>query len=397
MGLVQDNHEVQKIVAVAHDKRVSIIGYSLGQEIHFGKFSMPMNVSHVFFVGYELIALSQNHIGVWRSQHWLTFRVAPITSFDVGGGSFLFFGASNGSIYYIDMEKFPLRMKDNDLLVSELFRDPSSPNVAITALSVYLPTKTKGNNGNSIEIAYGCSNGLVRLIVQYPETVGQGPQLYQTFTMHTSPIVDILLNDKSLVSTCAQQHGMLISRNFWKFSQISSQTFLFSLVRTWSVTRFRGMISTYPGSTVLASFTLVDLEHLHSHQGEDCSSNEMTFRPKQRTTAGGPDDESLFIQRMAPNEILLRLASNGERVSDIRSVDDSAIVAFCEHDCDSSTTRSSSGSSNILFTGHDNGVIQMWDLATASVMFKKGSLETKGGLKSQEMAKLIDTCKLLEI
>ena len=214
MGLVQDNHEVQKIVAVAHDKRVSIIGYSLGQEIHFGKFSMPMNVSHVFFVGYELIALSQNHIGVWRSQHWLTFRVAPITSFDVGGGSFLFFGASNGSIYYIDMEKFPLRMKDNDLLVSELFRDPSSPNVAITALSVYLPTKTKGNNGNSIEIAYGCSNGLVRLIVQYPETVGQGPQLYQTFTMHTSPIVDILLNDKSLVSTCAQQHGMLISLNF---------------------------------------------------------------------------------------------------------------------------------------------------------------------------------------
>ena len=63
--------------------------------------------------------------------------------------------------------------------------------------------------------------------------------------------------------------------------------------------------------------------------------------------------------------ILLRLASNGERVTEIQSVDDSAIVAFCEHDCNSSTTRSSSGTSNILFTGHDNGVIQMWDLATA--------------------------------
>ena len=66
------------------------------------------------------------------------------------------------------MEKFPLRMIDNDLLVSELFRDPSSPAVSITALSVYLPTKTKSFHGNSIEIAYGTSTGLVRVIVQYP-------------------------------------------------------------------------------------------------------------------------------------------------------------------------------------------------------------------------------------
>ena len=110
-------------------------------------------------------------LGVWRSQHWQSQRVTPITSYDVGGGSFLFFGASNGSIYYIDMEKFPLRMKDNDLLVSELFHDPSSTSanpVAITAVSVYLPTKNKSSQGNSIEIAYGTSTGIVRVIVQYP-------------------------------------------------------------------------------------------------------------------------------------------------------------------------------------------------------------------------------------
>ena len=71
------------------------------------------------------------------------------------------------------------------------------------------------------------------------ETVGQGPHLYQTFSMHTSPVVDILLSEKCLVSTCANQH-----------------------VRTWTVTRFRGMISTYPGSTVLASFALMDLDKL---------------------------------------------------------------------------------------------------------------------------------------
>jgi len=38
-----------------------------------------------------------------------------------------------------DMQKFPLRMKDNDLLVTELYKDPSANR--ITALSVYLTQK----------------------------------------------------------------------------------------------------------------------------------------------------------------------------------------------------------------------------------------------------------------
>lgn len=38
------------------------------------------------------------------------------------------------------MQKFPLRMKDNDLLVTELYRDPS--NDQITSISVYLTPKT---------------------------------------------------------------------------------------------------------------------------------------------------------------------------------------------------------------------------------------------------------------
>lgn len=39
-----------------------------------------------------------------------------------------------------DMQKFPLRMKDNDLLVTELYRDPN--NDPVTAISVYLTPKT---------------------------------------------------------------------------------------------------------------------------------------------------------------------------------------------------------------------------------------------------------------
>jgi hypothetical protein len=44
-----------------------------------------------------------------------------VTAHDTAG-SFLLLGSSNGSIHYIDMQKFPLRMKDNDLLVTELYR-----------------------------------------------------------------------------------------------------------------------------------------------------------------------------------------------------------------------------------------------------------------------------------
>jgi len=57
-------------------------------------------------------------------------------------------------VYYVDacvlctdMQKFPLRMKDNDLLVTELYKDPSANR--ITALSVYL-TQKASQLGHSI-------------------------------------------------------------------------------------------------------------------------------------------------------------------------------------------------------------------------------------------------------
>ena len=38
------------------------------------------------------------------------------------------------------------------------------------------------------------------MIVQHPESVGQGPQLFQAFTVHTSPITKVMLSEKHLVS-----------------------------------------------------------------------------------------------------------------------------------------------------------------------------------------------------
>lgn len=90
---------------------------------------------------------------------------------------------------FLDMQKFPLRMKDNDLLVTELYKDATNDH--ITAISVYLTPKITSLCGNWIEIAYGTRSGSVRVIVQHPETVGHGPQLFQTFTVHQSPVTKV--------------------------------------------------------------------------------------------------------------------------------------------------------------------------------------------------------------
>lgn len=168
-----------------------------------GNFCLNANVDNLFFIGSQLVATSSiGKIGVWNSlsQLWQTQDITPISSFDTAG-SFLLLGGQNGVLYYIDMQKFPLRMKDNDLLVTELYKDPLGE--SITALSVYLTPKTT-NTGNWIEIAYGTSTGQVRVIVQHPETVGHGPQLFQSFSVHRGSIVKVMLTEKHLVSVCSE-------------------------------------------------------------------------------------------------------------------------------------------------------------------------------------------------
>lgn len=70
------------------------------------------------------------------------------------------------------------------------------------------PVMWAGDSGNWIEIAYGTSSGAVRVIVQHPETVGSGPQLFQTFSVHRSPVTKIMLSEKHLISGRARPaHG----------------------------------------------------------------------------------------------------------------------------------------------------------------------------------------------
>jgi hypothetical protein len=54
--------------------------------------------------------------------------------------------------------------------------------------------------GKWIEIAYGTSTGTVSIIVDHPETLGQGPQLFQTFSVHCNPVIRVTISEKHLVS-----------------------------------------------------------------------------------------------------------------------------------------------------------------------------------------------------
>ncbi|GCC30852.1 hypothetical protein chiPu_0009306 [Chiloscyllium punctatum] len=354
-----------KMVAVASES--SIILWSIqdgGSGNEIGVFSLGVPVDALFFIGNQLVATSHTgKVGVWNAvtQHWQVQEVVPITSCDTAG-TFLLLGCNNGSIYYIDMQKFPLRMKDNDLLVTELYHDPS--NDAITALSVYLTPKTSVS-GNWIEIAYGTSSGAVRVIVQHPETVGSGPQLFQTFTVHRSPVTKIMLSEKYLVSVCADNNH----------------------VRTWTVTRFRGMISTQPGSTPLASFKILSLEETESH-GSYAAGNDIG-------PFGERDDQQVFIQKVVPvtNKLFVRLSSTGKRICEIQAVDGMTITAFTVRECEGSS-RMGSRPRRYLFTGHGNGSIQMWDLTTAMDMVNKKEEKDVGGPTEEELLKLLDQCDL---
>ncbi|XP_060549725.1 SH3KBP1-binding protein 1 isoform X4 [Pantherophis guttatus] len=346
-------------------------------------FCLGVPLEGLFFVGSQLIATSHTgKIGVWNAvtKHWQiseavssgsliflsspvapppqTQDVVPINSHDAAG-SFLLLGCHNGSIHYVDVQKFPLRMKDNDLLVTELYRDPAED--AVTALSVHLTPKSS-HNGNWIEIAYGTSSGMVRVIVQHPETVGSGPQLFQTFAVHRSPVTKVMLSEKHLISVCADSH-----------------------VRTWTVTRFRGMISTQPGSTPLASFKILALDSVDGQGGCSAGTDIGPF--------GERDDQQVFLQKVVPDasKLYVRLSSTGKRICQVCSVDGSSITAFLVQECEGSS-RIGSRPRRYLFTGHSNGSLQMWDLTTAMEMGDQPP--DCGGLAEEELLSELGQCDL---
>ena len=99
----------------------------------------------------------------------------------------------------------------------------------------------------SLELCYGTANGTVRVLVQSPEHHGhhglRSLQLLQTYKVHSSPITSVELSEKFLISCCSRRH-----------------------VRTWSMTRFRGVLSTQPGSVPFSDFELTSQAQIKKHQ-----------------------------------------------------------------------------------------------------------------------------------
>ncbi|KAJ0173557.1 hypothetical protein K1T71_010706 [Dendrolimus kikuchii] len=339
-----------------------------------GTFNLGVRVEQLLFVGPQLVALSgagaRSKAGVWHTstQHWQTQDVAHLSTHDTAG-SFLLLGTATGAINYIDMQKFPLRMKDNDLLVTQLYKDPNQE--PITAISVYLTPKTN-LCGNWIEIAYGTRYGSVRVIVQHPETVGHGPQLFQTFTVHQSPITKVSLSENYLISVCSE----------------------YNHVRSWRVTRFRGMISTQPGTTPNAAFKVLALEAPTAQPHNDCGPY------------GEQDEEQIFIQKVVPDTdtLYVRLASNGKRVCTIHSVDGSGVSCFVVAECEGALRPR-----RLLVCGHRSGAAQLWDLTAhidRAVRPQNGqqipnnggegedSPGPEGGPTPDELVRLLSACDL---
>uniref|UniRef100_A0ACB8FFC5 SH3KBP1-binding protein 1 n=1 Tax=Sphaerodactylus townsendi TaxID=933632 RepID=A0ACB8FFC5_9SAUR len=339
-GSLGDN---DKMVAAASCSEVLLWALQPdGSGVEIGVFHLGVPVEGLLFVGNQLIATSRlGKIGVWNAvtKHWQTQDVSPINSYDAAGSSLLL-GCSDGAVCYVDVQKFPLRMKDNDLLVTELYRDPSEE--AITALSVYLPPKSS-NSSNWIEIAYGTSSGMVRVIVQHPETVGSGPQLFQTFAVHRSPITKVMLSEKHLISVPADNNHYSRSR------------------------------------------TILALESGEGHGG--CSAG-MDIGP-----FGERDDQQVFLQKVVPDtrKLHVRLSSTGKRICKVCSIDGAPITAFMVQDCEGSS-RIGSRPRRYLFTGHCNGSVQMWDLTTAIEGLER--VPAAGGVSEETLLQELGHCDL---
>lgn len=164
---------------------------------------------------------------------------------------------------------------------------------------------------------------------QILENIGYVPQLFQTYSVHNSPITRVALTTNSLISVCQDNH-----------------------VRTWSVTRFRGMISTQPGGQALASFKVLTLDSLSDNP--DDLINEYSSGP-----FGDQDGEKIFVQRVVAdtNTLFIRLASTGERLCTIKSIDGSLISAFYVQECEGSNRMGARR--RFLFTGMANGTVQV--------------------------------------
>lgn len=83
------------------------------------------------------------------------------------------------------------------------------------------------------------------------------------------------------------------------------------------------------------------------------------------------------------------------RVCVIKSVDGTIITSFCVHECEGSS-RMGSRPRRVLFTGHSNGVVQIWDLSTAIDLSNRGEPpQVGGGPTPVELVRALEQCEVV--
>jgi len=70
----------------------------------------------------------------------------------------------------------------------------------LSVIVIVLFITVSGSAQSWVEIAFGTRSGVVRVIVQHPENVGQGLQVFRTFVAHTSPVIKVVLGEKHLIT-----------------------------------------------------------------------------------------------------------------------------------------------------------------------------------------------------
>ena len=157
-----------------------------------------------------------------------------------------------------------------------------------------------------------------------------------------------MLSEKYLISICNKMH-----------------------VRTWAFTRFRGQISTHPGSTSLASFKILALDEselgeVNSKKAENDKSEDWLLYQYNVGPFGQQDDgdKQVLIEKLQTHtdNINVLNASNGTRICTLTSADGSMITTYFVQVCE--TILTSNSSKLYIFTGHKNGNVQIWDLST---------------------------------
>ncbi|KAJ3320418.1 BTB/POZ domain-containing protein kctd3 [Blyttiomyces sp. JEL0837] len=315
------DESIGKMIAIASGSLVRL--WAIPDRGEVGKLDLRKPIDSIMFVASSLVVLSmQGRIGFWNgfTQTWSVKDIPKIQCFDASG-SLLFLGGQNGKISYIDLEKFPLRLSDDSLLINDFYQSPSpSP---ITCLSVYLTPFSSASPDTFIELAYGTEDGHVRIVIEHPQSVGRSPKLFQTLHVHPCPVRRVVLGEKNLISVCANQ----------------------SHVRSWKIVRFRGSLATQPGTIPLVSFKI------------PTHGFETDIGP-----FGNNDLPQVFVQPLplSSTSLIVLEASTGRNERD-------------------HPARLGSRARRVLVCGHEDGSVQIWDLVTAfEIMQASGGVGGSG-------------------